>query len=94
MTQWIVSSSILILIVVGLRFLLRKRIKPILQYALWALVLVRLLVPLQLGSTPISLQNAIENTPVVQQMELADEVAHFVYHDDGTAQVTTNTIHP
>ncbi len=85
MTQWIVSSSILILIVVGLRFLLRKRIKPILQYALWALVLVRLLVPLQLGSTPISLQNAIENTPVVQQMELADEVAHFVYHDDGTA---------
>ena len=85
MTQWIVSSSILILIVIGLRFLLRKRIKPILQYALWALVLVRLLVPLQLGSTPISLENAVEKAPVVQQMELADRVVHFVYHADGTA---------
>ena len=85
MTQWIVSSSILILIVIGLRFLLRKRIKPILQYGLWALVLVRLLVPLQLGSTGISLENAIDNAPVVQQMELADQVVHFVYHADGTA---------
>ena len=85
MTQWIVSGSILILIVIGLRFLLRKRIKPILQYGLWALVLVRLLVPLQLGSTGISLENAIDNAPVVQQIELADQVVHFVYHADGTA---------
>lgn len=85
MMQWIVSSSILILIVIGLRFLLRKRIKPILQYGLWALVLVRLLVPLQVGSTPISLENAMEKAPVVQQMELADQVEHFVYHADGTA---------
>ena len=85
MTQWIISSSILILIVIALRFLLRKRIKPILQYALWALVLVRLLVPLQLGSTEISLQNAVEKAPVMQQMELADEITYFVYHADGTA---------
>lgn len=85
MTQWIISSSILILIVIALRFLLRKRIKPILQYALWALVLVRLLVPLQLGSTGISLQNAVEKAPVMQQMELAEEITYFVYHADGTA---------
>ena len=85
MTQWIVSSSILILIVIGLRFLLRKRVKPILQYALWALVLVRLLVPAQFGSTGISLQNAVEKAPVIQQMELADEITYFVYHVDGTA---------
>lgn len=85
MTQWIISSSILILIVVGLRFLLRERIKPIVQYALWALVLVRLLVPIQFGSTPISIENTVEKAPVVQQMELADQVEHFVYHADGTA---------
>ena len=55
MTQWIISSSILIFVVIGLRFLLRRRIRPILQYGLWALVLVRLLVPVQLGSTGFSL---------------------------------------
>ena len=85
MAQWIISSSALILIVIGLRFLLRQRIKPILQYSLWALVLVRLLVPLQFGSTNISLENIVEKAPVVQQLQLADEVTHFVYHIDGTA---------
>ncbi len=85
MMQWIVSSSVLILVIIALRFLLRKRIKPILQYGLWALVLVRLLVPLQVGSTPISLENAVEKAPVVQQMELADQVEHFDYHLDGFA---------
>ena len=85
MTQWIISSSILIFVVIGLRFLLRRRIRPILQYGLWALVLVRLLVPVQLGSTGFSLENAVEKAPVVQQMELAEEVDHFVYHVDGTA---------
>ncbi len=85
MTQWIVSSSILIVIVALLRLLLQGRIKPTLQYALWGLVLARLLIPVQLGSTPISLLNAVEKAPVVQQMELADQVVHFVYHADGTA---------
>ena len=40
MLQWIVSSSVLILVMIGLRFLLRGRVKPGVQYALWALVLV------------------------------------------------------
>ena len=83
MLQWIVSSSVLILVMTGLRFLLRGRIKPVLQYALWALVLARLLLPVQFGSTQISLQNSLEKAPVVQQMELADKVEDFVYHEGG-----------
>jgi len=85
MIQWIVSSSLLILVMIGLRFLLRGRIKPRLQYALWALVLVRLLVPIQFGSTPISIENTVAQAPLVQEMEQAEQVEYFDYHLDGFA---------
>ena len=85
MLQWIVSSSILILIVIGLRYLLKGKIRPMVQYGLWVLVLVRLLVPFQIGRTAISFQNTLEKAPVVQQLELAERVDHFVYHEDGSA---------
>lgn len=48
MNEWILSSTILIAAVLAVRFLLRGRISLRLQYALWAVVLVRLLVPAQL----------------------------------------------
>ena len=85
MTEWIVSSSVLILVVVLLRFLLRGKIRLKLQYGLWALVLARLLVPVSFGSTAISLENRLEETPVVQQFAMAEQVEHFTYHADGTA---------
>lgn len=85
MIEWIVSSNILILVVAGLRFFLRSKLRLKLRYALWALVLVRLLVPIQFGSSAISIQNPLEKAPVVQQLELAEKVEHFVYHADGTA---------
>ena len=80
MTQWIVSSSVLILVIIALRFFLRRRVKPLLQYGIWALVLVRLLLPFQLGSTPISIENAVEKAPLVQEMSYAQQVTHFDYH--------------
>lgn len=85
MTQWIVSSSVLILVIIALRFFLRRRVKPLLQYGIWALVLVRLLLPFQLGSTPISIENAVEKAPLVQEMSYAQQVTHFDYHPDGSA---------
>ncbi|MDO4582419.1 MAG: M56 family metallopeptidase [Bacillota bacterium] len=57
MIQWIVTSSILIAVIAALRFLLRGRISLRLQYALWALVLLRLLVPLSFGETGLSVGN-------------------------------------
>lgn len=59
MAEWIISSSVLILVLILLRYLLRGRISPRLQYALWALALVRLLVPVSFGNTPISVMNAV-----------------------------------
>lgn len=54
MVEWIVSSSVLILIVTLLQFLLKGKIALRLQYALWALVLVRLLVPVSFGQSSLS----------------------------------------
>ena len=46
--EWVATASLLILAVLALRALLGKRISAGLKYALWAVVLVRLLAPLQL----------------------------------------------
>lgn len=48
MNEWIISSSILIAAVLLGRFLLRGRISLRLQYGLWLVVLLRLLLPVQL----------------------------------------------
>ena len=51
MLEWVVSGSVLIAVVIALRFALRGKISLRLQYAMWALVLVRLLVPVSLGES-------------------------------------------
>ncbi len=57
MKEILITSSILILVLAGLRLLLKGRIKACLQYALWLLVAVRLLVPMQFGSLQFSAAN-------------------------------------
>lgn len=66
--QWIVSSSVLILVVISLRYVLRGKLSLRMQYALWLLVLVRLLVPVSFGASDLSVMNAVpERAPTVQQ---------------------------
>lgn len=60
MIEWAMTSSVLIAAVLILRRLLMGRISLRLQYGLWALVLVRLLLPVNLGSTGWSVLNAVE----------------------------------
>lgn len=62
MIEWAITSSVLILVVLVLRRLLVGRISLRLQYGLWALVLVRLLLPVNLGGTSISILNTVEPT--------------------------------
>lgn len=59
MIETIITSSILILIIIALRYLLRGKISSRLQYALWALVAVRLLLPFSLFESPVSVMKAI-----------------------------------
>lgn len=69
MTEWVLSSSILILIVIALRAVFKGKISLRLQYAIWGLVLVRLLVPLSFGSFDFSVANLTaqeEPAPVIR----------------------------
>ncbi len=52
-----ISSSVLIAVLIALRYILRGRISLRLQYALWALALVRLLLPVSFGSTGLRINN-------------------------------------
>ena len=47
MIQWAVTSSALILIVLAVRWLFREKLSARLRYALWGVVLLRLLIPFQ-----------------------------------------------
>lgn len=67
MTEWILTSSVLILVVIGLRSLLKDRLRPMTRYCLWFLVLLRLLIPVSLFESAISLGSAVQ--PVIQQTE-------------------------
>ena len=62
MIEWAASSSVLILVVVIARRCLLGKISPRLQYMLWALVLVRLLLPMSFGSTAVSILNTVERS--------------------------------
>ena len=59
MQETIISSSILIIILISLRFMLKGKINPRLQYALWLLVAIRLLLPFSVFDSSLSVMNVI-----------------------------------
>ena len=72
MIEWILSSSILILIVIALRTCFKGKISLRLQYAIWGLVLLRLLIPVSFGSANFSVANlaeAAQDQPVIQVIQ-------------------------
>ena len=54
MMNWVISSSVLTLVIIVFRAVLKGKISLRLQYGLWALVLVRLLFPFSIGETVVS----------------------------------------
>ncbi len=71
MIETLLSSSALILALTALRRLLRGRISARLQYALWLLVLIRLLVPMSFFQNPVSVATAA--APAVERVEALSE---------------------
>ncbi len=65
----LVSSSALILALSGMRLVLRGKISPQLQYGLWLLVAVRLLVPVSIGESRASVMNYVPEQAVEQALE-------------------------
>lgn len=67
----LLTSSLLILLLAALDPLLRGRIKPQVQYALWLLVALRLLIPVNLGNSALSalaVLDRIEQPPVLERI--------------------------
>ncbi|MGI5963815.1 MAG: M56 family metallopeptidase [Lawsonibacter sp.] len=63
MAEWAITASVLILVVLILRQCLKGKISLRLQYGLWALVLLRLLIPFNFGRTELSVLNAVTIWP-------------------------------
>jgi beta-lactamase regulating signal transducer with metallopeptidase domain len=59
MKSVLVTSSVLILVLIALRYLLRGRISLRLQYALWLLAAARLLIPVSLPGSGLSILNTV-----------------------------------
>lgn len=59
MTEWFVSSAVLAAVLIGAHYLLRGKISARLQYVLWLVLLVRLLLPLSVGKTTLSVANLL-----------------------------------
>lgn len=65
----LLTSTLLICVILLLRRLLRGRISLRLQYALWILVVLRLMVPFNTFQSPASVLNAVDPAPVVQALD-------------------------
>ena len=59
MAEWFVSSAVLAALLIGAHYLLYGKISARLQYALWLVLLVRLLLPLSVGKTAVSVANLL-----------------------------------
>ena len=66
MMEWIISSSVIMIIVIAMRAVLQGRISPKLQYALWAVVLVRLLIPVSLFQSNYSVMNILSQDTITR----------------------------
>lgn len=82
MSQWIITSSVLIVAVMALRYLVRGKISLRLQYGLWALVLVRLLVPFSIGESPVSVMNLAQKVTTARETAPVQEIPQIEYRPD------------
>ena len=89
--EWAAASVFLMLVVLALRAALGRRISARLRYGLWAVVLVRLLVPVQLFTSPLA-GTVIESQRIVtKQTQTEREVLDAVGGQDGPQGLMTAT---
>ena len=90
MTEWILTSSVLILLVIAIRGLFRNKMKAKYIYALWLLVLVRLLCPVNFGELSFNLLSLAEEGKAqvqehleLQQVEKQQELQQDTVSSEG-----------
>ncbi len=82
--MWIITSSLMILAVIVIRKSLGRRLRPAMRYALWGLVLVRLLYPGTLWQSPMSIQSAASGSQIVRDMETVWDMDDIRLEEDGS----------
>ena len=97
MTECIITSSILIIVVISLRLLFKGKISRRLQYALWGLVLLRLLMPFSLLSSPLSVMNAVDTSQITDSISdiqvYSDMIRNTEMSPDEARTVGNGTLH-
>ncbi len=104
--EWMLESSLLVLLMLGVRRIFTGRVRYVGVYALWLVVMIRFLVPVNFISTPLSVANIFSGTsspeqggqvdPVgklpVLEMGNQDRDAAESQETDGDAGVQENTL--
>ena len=81
MTEWILTSSVVITAVLLIRFCFKERIGAKLRYALWLIVLIRLLLPVQIGESAISAAQLDRELPRISAQMQETVVREWKYRD-------------
>lgn len=74
MTNWILTSSLLIVAILLIRAIGRDKLSARVRYALWGLVLLRLLIPGSLGTTSLSVLNYVPEREAVREVQRVAEL--------------------
>lgn len=80
MIEQIITSSILIVAILIISFLMEKRVNPCLKYTLWLLVVIKLLIPLPEFQSNISVMN------IANQMD--GRGVRYLFVDNGVEEVS------
>lgn len=80
---WILSSCVLILAVLAIRALFGRKLRPGLRCVLWGLVLVRLLLPGNLWTSPVSVGSAASGTRLGRELTTLEDVESLTLSPDG-----------
>lgn len=81
---WIISSCALIVAVIAIRAVFGKRMSAGLRYALWGLVLLRLLIPGTVFQSPVSVETAVNRNEIVRDMEALRQVSSITQTESGS----------
>ncbi|MBO6061691.1 MAG: hypothetical protein J6P98_06225, partial [Clostridia bacterium] len=80
---WIISSCVLIALVIAVRAIFGKKMSAGLRYALWGLVLIRLLVPGTIFKSPVSVTSAVQEAPVARDLDAISTVSAIAQTESG-----------
>lgn len=91
---WIASSCALILIVILIRAVFGKKMSAGFRYALWAIVLLRLLIPGVVFHSPVSVKTAVSGSEVVRDLQAVEGISSVTRNDSGVVVGEKRTIIP